>query len=139
MLESVAFELHCCVQLPGCCRSTTSAPVPGTDLTPAYILSWPAWHPGCQDKQEHATKLHMALSRRLGCREMQEELLACIRQAAMLPLTISVTDSPTQGLTQLSVTAPVDSGGGGRPRVLYDVTAGLAKLGAPCEGLGFRV
>ena len=60
---------------------------------------------------------------------MQEELLACIRQAAMLPLTISVADCPEEGDTLLTVTAPVDSGGGGRPRVLYDVTAGLARLG----------
>ena len=92
----------------------------------------PAQHPGCRGEQEHATRLHTILSRHLGCREMQEELLACIRQAAALPLAITVADSPQEGLTQLRVTAPVDSGGGGRPRVLYDVTAGLAKLGAPC-------
>ena len=77
-------------------------------------------------------------------REMQEELLACIRQAAMLPLTIAITESAHEGCTQLCVTAPVDSGGGGRPRVLYDVTASLAKLGkslltelrVPCTWLG---
>ena len=65
------------------------------------------------------------------CRALQAELVSRVERAARLPLSISVADDPEDAASTLvSVTAPADSGGGGRPRVLFDVTSAIAQQGA---------
>ena len=54
-----------------------------------------------------------------------------VRQAVTLPLRIALKDAANSGGTELLVTAFLDSGGRGRPRVTYDVTAALSSLGEP--------
>lgn len=52
-----------------------------------------------------------------------------IRAAVLLPVRIDVKDVYDETCTELRVTAALDSGGRGRPRVTYDVTAALANMG----------
>ena len=59
---------------------------------------------------------------------MQAALVERVRQAAVLPVRIRMRADLQDDVTQLLVTAPVDSGGRGRPRVTYDVTAALNRL-----------
>ena len=54
-----------------------------------------------------------------------------IRAAVLLPVRIDVKDVYDETCTELRVTAALDSGGRGRPRVTYDVTAALANMGMP--------
>ena len=54
-----------------------------------------------------------------------------IRAAVLLPVRIDVKDVYDDTCTELRVTAALDSGGRGRPRVTYDVTAALANMGTP--------
>lgn len=44
-------------------------------------------------------------------------------------MRIDIEDKFDQTCTELLVKASLDSGGRGRPRVIYDVTAALSKLG----------
>lgn len=60
---------------------------------------------------------------------MQEELIETVRCAVTLPLRIEIKDVFDQTSTELLVTAFLDSGGRGRPRVTYDVTTALNQLG----------
>lgn len=64
-----------------------------------------------------------------GCREHQEELKERVRESVRLPVRISIKDVYDSVCTELCVTANVDSGGRGRPRVTYDVTKALSNLG----------
>eukprot|EP00891_Asterochloris_glomerata_P008160 jgi/Astpho2/8160/e_gw1.00120.231.1_t len=59
------------------------------------------------------------------CRDSQQELKDRIRQAVALPVRIAIKDVYDETCTELLVTANLDSGGRGRPRVTYDVTAAL--------------
>lgn len=63
------------------------------------------------------------------CREIEAELMERIRAAVLLPVRIDVKDVYDETCTELRVTAALDSGGRGRPRVTYDVTAALANMG----------
>ena len=61
-----------------------------------------------------------------------------MRQTVALPVRIDVKDVYDETCTELLVTAALDSGGRGRPRVTYDVTAALNAMGAhpaplPCR------
>ena len=67
------------------------------------------------------------------CRELQETLAERVRQAVILPVRIQIRADLEDDVTQLLVTAPVDSGGRGRPRVTYDVTAALNRLSMPAH------
>lgn len=58
-------------------------------------------------------------------REAQEELIDRVKQAAALPVIISIKDVYDDTCTELLVLANLDSGARGRPRVTYDVTAAL--------------
>jgi hypothetical protein len=62
-------------------------------------------------------------------REHQEELKERVRESVRLPVRISIKDVYDSLCTELCVTANVDSGGRGRPRVTYDVTKALSSLG----------
>ena len=62
-------------------------------------------------------------------REIEAELMERIRAAVLLPVRIDVKDVYDETCTELRVTAALDSGGRGRPRVTYDVTAALANMG----------
>lgn len=66
---------------------------------------------------------------------MQAALVEQVRQAAVLPVRIRIRADLEENVTQLLVTAPVDSGGRGRPKVTYDVTAALNRLRMPLPGL----
>ena len=56
-----------------------------------------------------------------------------VRAAVLLPVRIAIKDVYDDTCTELLITASLDSGGRGRPRVTYDVTAALNTLGAlPC-------
>lgn len=57
--------------------------------------------------------------------EAQEELIERMKQAAALPVVISIKDVYDETCTELLVLANLDSGARGRPRVTYDVTAAL--------------
>ena len=48
-----------------------------------------------------------------------------MKQAAALPVVISIKDVYDETCTELLVLANLDSGARGRPRVTYDVTAAL--------------
>ena len=63
------------------------------------------------------------------CRELQNELIERIRQTVTLPVRIDIIDKFDATCTELLVTASLDSGGRGRPRVIYDVTAALSRFG----------
>lgn len=52
-----------------------------------------------------------------------------MRHAVTLPMRIDIKDVFDGTCTELLVTAFLDSGGRGRPRVTYDVTAALSSLG----------
>ena len=56
-----------------------------------------------------------------------------MRCAVTLPLRIDIKDVFDGTCTELLVTAFLDSGGRGRPRVTYDVTAALSSLGEMCR------
>lgn len=58
-------------------------------------------------------------------REAQDELIERVKQAAALPVVISIRDVYDETCTELLVLANLDSGARGRPRVTYDVTAAL--------------
>lgn len=62
-------------------------------------------------------------------RELQAELVERVRHAVALPLRIEIKTPPEGEFTELLVTAFLDSGGRGRPRVTYDVTTALSSLG----------
>ena len=62
-------------------------------------------------------------------RELQEELIERVRNAVLLPVRIAIKEIYDDTCTELLVTANLDSGGRGRPRVTYDVTAALSSLG----------
>ena len=53
-----------------------------------------------------------------------------VRAAVLLPVRIAIKDVYDDTCTELLITASLDSGGRGRPRVTYDVTAALNTLGA---------
>ncbi|KAL3157737.1 hypothetical protein ABBQ32_012162 [Trebouxia sp. C0010 RCD-2024] len=57
--------------------------------------------------------------------EAQDELIERVKQAAALPVVISIQDVYDETCTELLVLANLDSGARGRPRVTYDVTAAL--------------
>ena len=64
-----------------------------------------------------------------------------MRTAVALPLRIDLRDAFDTACTELTVTAALDSGGRGRPRVTFDVTQGLSVAGvgvfmADGEGVG---
>ena len=63
------------------------------------------------------------------CRDLQEELIERIRLTVTLPVRIEIIDKFDATCTELLVTASLDSGGRGRPRVIYDVTAALSRFG----------
>lgn len=60
--------------------------------------------------------------------DLQRELVELVRCALALPLRISIRDVFDATCTELLVTAYLDSGSRGRPRVTYDVTAALNAL-----------
>lgn len=61
--------------------------------------------------------------------ELQEQLIETVRCAVALPLRVEIKDVFDQTSTELLVTAFLDSGGRGRPRVTFDVTTALSNLG----------
>ena len=63
-------------------------------------------------------------------RQLEAELVERVRAAVLLPVRIAIKDVYDDTCTELLVTASLDSGGRGRPRVTYDVTAALNTLGA---------
>ncbi len=52
-----------------------------------------------------------------------------VRAAVLLPVRITIKDVYDDTCTELLITASLDSGGRGRPRVTHDVTAALSALG----------
>jgi hypothetical protein len=52
-----------------------------------------------------------------------------VRAAVLLPVRIAIKDVYDDTCTELLITASLDSGGRGRPRVTHDVTAALSALG----------
>lgn len=58
-----------------------------------------------------------------------EELVERVRTAVALPVRIELRDAYDAACTELTVTANIDSGGRGRPRVTFDVTQGLSAAG----------
>ncbi|KAK9803674.1 hypothetical protein WJX72_010742 [[Myrmecia] bisecta] len=62
---------------------------------------------------------------RINDMDLLDELVERIRGAVLLPVRISVKDVYDGTCTELLVSANLDSGGRGRPRVTYDVTAAL--------------
>lgn len=69
--------------------------------------------------------------------ELVEELVQRLQAAAALPVRIEVQSVNEGAATELTVSAHVDVGGRGRPRVTYDVTQGLcaAGLGVACADI----
>lgn len=69
--------------------------------------------------------------------ELVEELVQRLQAAAALPVRIEVQNVNEGAATELTVSAHVDVGGRGRPRVTYDVTQGLcaAGLGVACADI----
>ena len=61
--------------------------------------------------------------------ELIEELVMRLQEAAALPVRIEVQNVMEGAFTELTVSAHVDVGGRGRPRVTYDVTQGLCQAG----------
>lgn len=61
--------------------------------------------------------------------ELLSELTERVRTAVALPVRIDIKDSFDATCTELTVTANIDSGGRGRPRVTFDVTQGLSAAG----------
>jgi hypothetical protein len=53
-----------------------------------------------------------------------------VRGTVALPVRIDIKDVYDETCTELLVTAALDAGGRGRPRVTYDVTAALNAMGA---------
>lgn len=64
------------------------------------------------------------------CSEIEAELIERVRAAVLLPVRIDIKDVYDETCTELRVTAALDSGGRGRPRVTYDVTAALNAMGS---------
>lgn len=58
-----------------------------------------------------------------------DELVERVRNAVALPVRIELRDAYDAACTELTVTANIDSGGRGRPRVTFDVTQGLSAAG----------
>ena len=84
-----------------------------------------------QSSLSYAQTLPCGCLRSALCREIEAELMERIRAAVLLPVRIDVKDVYDETCTELRVTAALDSGGRGRPRVTYDVTAALANMGMP--------
>lgn len=61
--------------------------------------------------------------------ESLAELTERVRTAVALPVRIELRDAYDACATELTVTADIDSGGRGRPRVTFDVTQGLSAAG----------
>lgn len=61
--------------------------------------------------------------------DLLQELVDRVRTAVALPVRIDIKDSFDATCTELTVTANIDSGGRGRPRVTFDVTQGLSAAG----------
>ncbi|KAL4458483.1 hypothetical protein ABPG75_013348 [Micractinium tetrahymenae] len=61
--------------------------------------------------------------------ELLQELTDRVRTAVALPVRIDIKDCYDATATELTVTANIDSGGRGRPRVTFDVTQGLSAAG----------
>ena len=61
--------------------------------------------------------------------DLLEELTRRVRTAVALPVRIDIKDAFDATCTELTVTAAIDSGGRGRPRVTFDVTQGLSVAG----------
>ena len=53
----------------------------------------------------------------------------CLPRRSALPVRICIRDAFDSTCTELTVTASIDSGGRGRPRVTFDVTQGLSVAG----------
>ncbi|KAI3435844.1 hypothetical protein D9Q98_001902 [Chlorella vulgaris] len=66
---------------------------------------------------------------RVGDQELLQELRERVRVAVALPVHINIRDVFDASCTELTVTAFIDSGGRGRPRVTFDVTQGLSAAG----------
>ncbi|CAG9467632.1 unnamed protein product [Pedinophyceae sp. YPF-701] len=62
-------------------------------------------------------------------RDMTEELRLKVQHAIAWPVRITLNPVYDGAFTNLTVKAPVDSGGRGRPRVIYDVTRALSSAG----------
>lgn len=67
--------------------------------------------------------------RRISDVELLEELTERVKQAVALPIRIDIKDACDEMCTELTVTADLDSGARGRPRVTFDVTQGLNYAG----------
>lgn len=61
--------------------------------------------------------------------ELLQELVERVRMAVALPVRIDIKDAYDASCTELTITANIDSGGRGRPRVTFDVTQGLSAAG----------
>ncbi|KAK9869029.1 hypothetical protein WJX84_003698 [Apatococcus fuscideae] len=59
---------------------------------------------------------------------MQAALVERVKRAVQQPVDIRLHDLPDDSGTQLIIAAPLDSGGRGRPRVMYDVSAAVVSL-----------
>ncbi|PSC71312.1 ACT domain-containing ACR9-like [Micractinium conductrix] len=66
---------------------------------------------------------------RISDSELLQELIDRVRTAVALPVLISLKDSFDATCTELTISANIDSGGRGRPRVTFDVTQGLSAAG----------
>ena len=96
----------------------------------SLLQSWPSTF--CDTGAHGVSQIllsRMAVLSSVGCtvmhREAQEELIERVKQAAALPVVISIKDVYDETCTELLVLANLDSGARGRPRVTYDVTAAL--------------
>lgn len=58
--------------------------------------------------------------------DLLSDLADTLRFAIALPITITISDVFDGACTQLTLRASVDSGGRGRPRVIFDTTRGIA-------------
>lgn len=63
---------------------------------------------------------------RITDKEKQAEICACVREAVDTPLRIKIVTRGDD--TELFVSAPIETCGRGRPRVVYDVTLALREL-----------
>lgn len=73
--------------------------------------------------------LHPPLPSPTTLSESLSELTERVRTAVALPVRIDIKDAFDASVTELTVTANIDSGGRGRPRVTFDVTQGLSAAG----------
>ncbi|KAK9839935.1 hypothetical protein WJX74_000676 [Apatococcus lobatus] len=70
---------------------------------------------------------------------MQEALVERVKRAVQQPVDIRLHDLPDASGTQLIIAAPLDSGGRGRPRVMYDVSAAVAAEGLTVQQADIRI